>query len=1041
MARDRSLDIAVTGISARFPGSKDLDAWWAALTSGKVLTTRYDRAALLAAGVPAALADDPDYVPVRGHLDDADRFDNTLFRVSAREAQLMDPQHRLMLEAAWAALEDAGAGRSGEGPRTGVYASSSGSGYLRSLVTGRTLDPATLDQVIHGTEPDFMASRIAYKLGLTGPAMAVQTACSSSLVGVHLAVQALVAGDCDQAVVVAAGLGFPQAGHLCMPGGIQSAAGSCRPFDARADGVVAGSGVVCVVLRRLADALEDGPSPYGIILGTAINNDGAAKAGYHAPSVAGQEAVIRSALGAADVGAESVGYLEAHATGTRVGDPIEWSAASAALKGMGALPGQVAVGALKANIGHLDAAAGLAALVKALLVVREGVVPPVAGFTRLNPLLETGESPLRVPEELTAWTGPLPRRAGVSAFGIGGTNAHIIIEQPPTHHAPFSPLDGLNGSPARHNATATLDGKDGTPTRRDATTSLGREDEAPARRGAFSPLGGEDKAPAWQDAGIALDRQEEAPAHLVLVSAADREALDRAARRLASHLATRAPDLADVSFTLAVGRAELPERLAVTGRTAAEVALALSDGAARGRRPTDGPAPVVFLFPGQGSQRPGMAVPFARSLPGFPSALATCLDCFTPELAERVERALLDPAFPAADLRETELAQPSLFALEHAAATALMALGVRPASLIGHSLGEITAACLAGVFTLPDAARFVAVRGSAMQGCPTGAMIALGCPEAQGMKLAAEAGVDLELAAVNSADSCVLGGTVAAVERFELALGDRVFHRRLRTSHAFHTRLVQPAVPELAMELTDIRLRRPVLPYAANSTGRVIPAGVVVSPETFIEQARHTVRYAEAMASTALSLPGAVAIEIGPGTTLSALAANLVTVPLSPGRTSSRPADEVLNALGRLWTLGQPVDPRALCGVGQRVHLPTYPFAGPRWVAPEAAAQEPALPVVESPSWDEVPVDRASDAPAVLAGLWAELLGQSDLTAESDFFQLGGDSLLITSLARKVNQELGIRVPIRSMLAGRTLGRQTTIVLDLLAEPVAAAGP
>ncbi|MFD9945756.1 type I polyketide synthase [Nonomuraea sp. NPDC059023] len=975
MARDRSPDIAVTGISARFPGSKDLDAWWAALTSGKVLTTRYDRAALLAAGVPAALADDPGYVPVRGHLDGADRFDNTLFRVSAREAQLMDPQHRLMLEAAWAALEDAGAGRPGEDSRTGVYASSSGSGYLRSLVTGRTLDPATLDQVIHGTEPDFMAGRIAYKLGLTGPAMAVQTACSSSLVGVHLAVQALVAGDCDQAVVVAAGLGFPQAGYLCVPGGIQSAAGSCRPFDARADGVVAGSGVVCVVLRRLADALEDGPSPYGIILGTAINNDGAAKAGYHAPSVAGQESVIRSALRAAGVGAESIGYLEAHATGTRVGDPIEWSAASAALKGMGAGPGQVAVGALKANIGHLDAAAGLAALVKALLVVREGVVPPVAGFTRLSPLLETGDSPLRVPAELAAWTGPLPRRAGVSAFGIGGTNAHVVIEQPPA----LSPLDGSGGETA----------------------------------------------------------------HLVLVSAADREALDRSARRLASHLATRAPDLADVSFTLATGRAELQERLAVSGRTAAEVAAALPDGAARGRRPADGPAPVVFLFPGQGSQRPGMAVPFARSLPGFPAALAACLDCFSPELAERVERALLDPAFPAAGLRETELAQPSLFALEHAAATALMALGVRPASLIGHSLGEITAACLAGVFTLPDAARFVAVRGSAMQGCPTGAMISLGCPEAQATKLAAEAGVDLELAAVNSADSCVLGGTVAAVERFELALGDKVFHRRLRTSHAFHTRLVQPAVPELAMELTDIRLRRPVLPYAANSTGRVIPAGVVVSPEAFIEQARHPVRYAEAMASTALALPGAVAIEIGPGTTLSALAANLVTVPLSPGHASSHAADEVLNALGRLWTLGQPVDPRALCGAGRRVHLPTYPFAGPRWVAPEAAAKELdlALPVVESPSWDGVPVDRAGDAPAVLAGLWTELLGRSDLTAESDFFQLGGDSLLITSLARKVNQELGIRVPIRSMLAGRTLGRQTTIVLDLLAEPVAAAGP
>ncbi|MFI6503360.1 beta-ketoacyl synthase N-terminal-like domain-containing protein [Nonomuraea typhae] len=1002
MARDRTRDIAVTGISARFPGANDLDTWWAALTSGKVMTTRYDRDTLLAAGIPADLADDPGYVPVRGHLADADRFDNTLFRIPARDARLMDPQHRLMLEAAWAALEDAAAGRTGEGPRTGVYASGGDSGYLRAVAAAGALDPAAQAQVAQHAEPDHMAGRIAYKLGLRGPALAV---CSSSLATVHVAAQALLSGDCDQAVVVAAGLTHPQGGHLHQPGGAQSAAGTCRPFDARADGMVAGSGVACVVLRRLADALEDGPPPYGVLLGTAVNNDGAAKSGYHAPSAAAQEDVIRSALRAACVPAASLGYLEAHATGTRLGDPIEWSAASSALKALGARPGQVAVGALKANIGHLHAAAGLAALIKALLVVRYGTVPPVAGFTRLNPLLETGGSPLWVPRSAMPWSGPEPRRAGISAFGVGGTNAHAIVEQPPPaadrplttpstrprsatpDHVPTSPDTTSDPLPASAPAApdhvpATAPGRPPSTVTTAADRSSTSLHAGAAGPTGFAPTIRSSAATSWPAfASLASLPMTAAPepaprmtparsrgtcpapvhapspdprttppaapnlhasgpeTHLILLSAADPAALERAAARLAGHLATQAPDLADVSFTLAVGRAQLPERLAITGRTSAEVALTLSaDGASPGRRVTDGPAPVVFLFPGQGTQYPGMAVPLAESLPGFPSALATCLDAFDPALAARMERALLDPAFPAAELCQTELTQPALFALEHAAATALLALGVRPASLLGHGLGEIIAACLAGVLRLPDAAKFITVRGNAMQGCPPGVMITLDCPEARGLKLAADAGADLELAAVDSPGTCVLGGPEAAVKRFEEILGQSVRHRRLRTSHAFHTRLIQPAIPELALELTDIRLQRPTIPYAANSTGRVIPAGVVVSPETFIDHLRQPARYAEAMASTALALPGAVTIEVGPGATLSSLAqaARMTAVPLSPARTP-RPAEEVLSALGALWTLGLPLDPRAFCSAGRRVHLPAYPFNGPRWSAPHPA--------------------------------------------------------------------------------------------------------
>ncbi|WP_033260686.1 type I polyketide synthase [Amycolatopsis vancoresmycina] len=961
MARDRSFDIAVTGMSGRFPGSASITELWSAVTSGQVLTTTLDTAGLARAGVPAAELGDPGYVPVRGHLADADRFDHTVFRFSARDAELMDPQHRLMLEAAWAALEDAGRAPLGDGPVTGVYASDSGSGYLRAMLARGPLDPQVLDQAIHGTEPDFIASLIAYKLDLTGPAIGVRTACSSSLVGLHLAIQALLNGDCDQAVVAAAGIDFPQAGYVHVAGGIQSASGACRPFDAGADGVLAGSGVACVVLRRLADALDDGIEPHGVILGSAVNNDGAAKAGYYAPSPSGQQAAIEAALSAADVDAASVGYLETHGTGTKVGDPIEWSAASAAYRDRGAGAGQIAVGALKGNTGHLDAAAGLAALIKALLVVREGTVPPVGGFTRLNPLLETADSPLYVPSGLEPWSGPTPRRAGVSSFGIGGTNVHVLVEQ-----APEPP-------------------------------------PVPRREGDVS--------------------------RLVLVSAADPDALARGVGALGDHLVKENPDLADVAHTLAAGRAMLSERAAVTGRTSAEVAGRITGGVGlvRGRRPADGPPPTVFVFPGQGVQRPGMARPFAEVLPGFAEPLEQCLAAFAPDLATRVRAALFDPGFPATELEATELAQPALFAVEYAAAQALTALGLTPAALLGHSLGELTAACCAGVFALPAAAAFVAARGWAMQACPPGAMVAVACDEAAATQLLAESGCALELAAVNSADSCVLAGTAAAAAQFRAWLGDRVFSKQLRTSHAFHSALVEPALPSLAAALDGVVPGTPAVPFAANATGELVLPGARADADLFVRQARRPVRFAPAAEAIRTRLPGAVFVEVGPGQALSAM---LDAVPLSPSRTA-RPAEELLTALGTLWTQGLPLDTAQLCAEGGLVHLPSYAFAGPRWLAPEVDGRQPAP--------EDVPAEQAAPEPpepaALLAALWAELLGEPDLTDESDFFRLGGDSLLITQLARKVKQELGVQVPLRAMLTGRTLGRQAEIVRALLNPP------
>lgn len=962
MSRDDSFDVAVTGLSARFPGPSDLAGWWAAIRAGEVLTTRRSADELIAAGVPEALVADPDYVPVCGYLEDADRFDNTLFGLSPRDAELTDPQHRLMLEAAWSALEDAGRDPYDDSVRTGVYASSSTSAYQRRILMGGRLPHDSHDRLEVGTSQDYMATRIAYKLGLRGPAISVQTACSSSLVAVHTAVQALLNGECDQAVVVAASVGFPQEGHLRVPGGIMSAGGACRPFDAGADGTVAGAGVAAVVLRRLADSRADGMRPHGIILGTAVNNDGSAKAGYNAPSTKGQEAVIRAALRAADVRADWLGYLEAHATGTYVGDPIEWTAMCAALAGVP--DGQVAVGALKANIGHLDAASGLASLVKALHVVKDGVVPPLAGFTELNPMLTAAGSPLAIPTEQAQWSGPTPRRAGISSFGIGGTNAHVVIEAPPAAAPP-------SAAPTRDT--------------------------------------------------------------VVVLSAADPAAVKRAASRLADRL-TDTDSLTDVAHTLLRGRAGLPHRLAVVGPTPAEIAKRLRTPAKQvlGVRPATGPAPLVFLLPGQGAQRPGMGLPWRAHLPGFADAVAECLAELPADLAAEVESALFDPDLPRDRVERTELTQPALFVLEYAAAQALRGLGLVPAAVAGHSLGEITSACLAGTLTRADALRLVTARGQLMQRCPGGTMLAVGCAEHEAVKLLNDAAdtlgaSELEIAAVNTADSCVVAGPTAVIETFAAWLGDRVFHRALATGHAFHCALMEPAITGLEAELDRLTAAAPTIPFLANATGTLIDPGAAVDPGMFAESARRTVRFADGMAALAARFPGAVTVEVGPGRALSEMAEaeGLTAVTMAPGRGGRA---EPLSGLAALWTLGQPVDLAVINGAGRRTRVPTYPFQGPKWIAPEAVthAAKPTTAVAEPAQ---------PDTPQVLVtAMWADQLGYADLTADADFFAFGGDSLALIRLVRSLAKELDITIPIREFATARTLGAQIALVDALVAQ-------
>ncbi|GAA2943613.1 type I polyketide synthase [Streptomyces enissocaesilis] len=991
MSRDRSLDIAVTGMSGRFPGAADIAELWEALTADRVLTRRFRREELLDAGVPAHRADDPHYVPVYGRLHDSDRFDHAFFGISPREARLLDPQQRLLLECAWTALEDAGHpfGK-GDPLRTGVYASAGRSDHLRDLLATEHLEPPELEEAVLANERDFLATRVSYRLGLTGPALSVLTACSSSLVAVHLAAQALNNGECDQALVLAASANGPQTGHLHLPGGVMSAAGRCRPFDSAADGTLSGSGAVAVVLRRYEEAADGHLPMHGVILGSAVNNDGNAKAGFLAPSARGQEQVIRSAVASAGVDASSIGYLEAHGTGTLIGDPIEWSAASAAYRSLGAAPGSIAVGALKGATGHLDTAAGLAGLVKALLVLQHGRVPAVPGLVEPNPLLEQESSPLRLPPSAEPWRRPEPRRAAVSSFGVGGTNAHVVVEQAPR--------------------------------------------PAAAERA--------DRAPDGNRPGR----------HLVALSAADEDALVRMRARLADHLTAvshgtpgaEPAALADISGTLA-GRAALAHRFTAVGATRAEIAARLRDPAAPHTTAAPKATPLVFLLPGQGTQVPGMALPFEAALPGFGQALETCLDRFSEDTAKEVERALRDPGFPRERLAETRLAQPALFAVEYAAAAALRQTGLAPSVLLGHSLGELGAACLAGTLALDAAARIVERRGALMQECGAGAMISLACSEAEAARLVSAHSAELSVAAVNTWNDTVLAGRAEAVHAFHERIAGQVPARVLRTDRAFHSALVEPAVTGLRTALAQVATGPADLVWVRGADGAPVPAGSSVDAGYFADSARGPVRFAQALAAVRAGFPGARAVEVGPGRVLSAFAeaAGIPSVPLCPAGSADPGGGPVLAALGELWGAGLPVDLARVLPRGRHVRLPGYPFRGPRWPRPAGthpAAPQAAAPQAVAPYVTPEPGDRAPEEPAepadVVRELWYGQLGEVPLSGDADFFDLGGDSLSTARLARAMGRAFDIEVSVRDLLTARTLDSHIALAERLLVEQI-----
>ncbi len=963
--------IAVVGMAVRLPGAKDVDQFWRNLRDGVESVTFFTDEELAAEGISDRLLKNPKYVKAGATLDGIEMFDAPFFGIHAREAQLMDPQHRLFLECAWESLENAGYNPEKYDGRIGVYASESANTYFFVNVQSNrdVIESMGAVQTVLNNDRDFLATRASFLLNLKGPAIVVQSACSSSLVAIHLACQSLNYGDCDMALAGGVAIRLPQkAGYMYAEGSIFSSDGHCRPFDAKASGTLGGNGGALVVLKRLADALCDGDQIHAVIRGSAINNDGSVKIGYTAPSVDGQSKAIAEAMAIAGVEPETIDYVETHGTATPLGDPIEIEALTQAYRYRTAKKGFCAIGSLKSSLGHLDAAAGAGSLIKTVLALKHKQIPPSLNFETPNPKIDFANSPFFVNTRLAAWDAKSgPRRAGVSSFGIGGTNVHVVVEEAPEQ----------------------------------------------------------------------VREQASRASQLLVLSAKTATALENETGNLLRYLQEHPlVDLADVAYTLQTGRRAFSHRRTLVARSVAEAIAALEAKKFTSKVTEAHDASIVFMFPGQGTQHVNMGRELYDSELVFRVEVDRCA-----ELLERyLGIDLRDVIYPAAEeaeaaeqqLTETSLTQPALFVIEYALAKLLRSWGLKPAAMIGHSLGEYVAACLAGVFSLDDALMLVARRGRMMQALPHGAMLSVQLPEAEVSVLL---NGRLSIAAVNGSSLCTVSGPIADIEVLQQQLSERgVTVRRLKTSHAFHSAMMNDIMEPFARQLQSISLSAPQVPYVSNVTGKLIDAGEATEPGYWTQHLRHAVRFADGL-RVLLREPNRVLLEVGPGQVLTMLASahadktrDHEAVSVLPARTGAADQDLVMEAIGRLWLAGVDVDWTRLHDEDhgrRRVALPTYPFERQRYWLEPVKTTAPATrvetiqtaSVVNSNTQNESPADKQAVWP-ILRSAIAELTGAdaAEIDPKATFFELGVDSLLLIQAAQLIERRFGVELSFRQLL-------------------------
>ncbi|HEX3941159.1 MAG TPA: aminotransferase class III-fold pyridoxal phosphate-dependent enzyme, partial [Acidobacteriaceae bacterium] len=1035
--------IAIVGMTGRFPGAETVEDFWRNLASGVESITFFSDEELEI----QASERGPGYVAARPILKDTAMFDAAFFGIYPKEAEQMDPQHRVFLECAWEVLERAGYDPAHTPGAVGVFAGCSMNTYfMQNLAAGRKyLEDFTGSYQVGsyvtmlGNDKDFLATRVSYKLNLRGPSITVQTACSTSLVAVNQACESLLAGGCDMALAGAVSITFPQRrGYLPQEGGLASLDGHCRPFDRRANGTVFGHGAAVLLLKRLDRAVADGDQILAVIRGVAVNNDGSGKVGYTAPSVEGQAEVVSRARKMAGVPAESITYLEAHGTGTPLGDPIEIAALNRSFRSATTASRYCSIGTAKANVGHLDVASGATGLIKTVLQMQHRSIPQLLHFEQPNPHLELDDSPFVFDREPRPWKPEgFPLRAGVSAFGVGGTNAHVIVEEAPDLPA----------------------------------SSAGRKHQ------------------------------------LFVWSAKSAAAADAIAGQLAAHFHAN-PDLnfADAAYTLQASRSRHKHRRAIQASNLAEAASALAgnDGDCwHEDHPIEGGS-VVFCFPGQGIQTLGMAYGLYRDEPVFREWMDRCDAILRPMLGESL-LAVLYPeatrsgngasageiAVLASRLNQTDYAQPAIFAVEYSLAQLWISWGIRPAAMVGHSIGEFAAATLAGVLSLEDALRLVAARGRIMQELPAGgAMLAVRAEEETVVPLL---GAKLDLAAVNGPRLMVVSGPeaeiAALVERLDAM---QIQSRRLITSHAFHSRLVEPALAAFAAQVSAVQFGAPAIPYVSTLTGQWVTAEELSQTAYWTRQMREPVRFGRAIEEL-LRTPQRILLEVGAGETAAQMmrqtalaSAPQPSAPVIVSSLASRrdgigdDTQSMLSTLARLWLAGVDPDWTALHGEARRrVLLPTYPFERKRyWAEPPAPAIPDAAagpfpmsanltPVNDNRIVENTPVSASTSAEGPLMsqnanaspsnGMLEELkalvtdLSGADLAqvdGQAYFLELGFDSLFLTQLTQAIQGKYRVKLSFREIMESYpTLGGladhlEATVAPALRApQPAAAAAP
>jgi amino acid adenylation domain-containing protein len=923
-------EIAVIGMGGRFPGAKNPDQLWKNLVNGVESISRFSDEQLLAAGVDADLIKDPNYIKAKGIIGDVDLFDAAFFGYNPRGAELTDPQHRVFLECAWEAMENAGYDTDRYPGRVGVFAGQSMNTYWLNNLYYHIDLVASVDslQAAIGNDKDSLTTEVSYRMNLRGPSVLVQSSSSTSLTAIHYACQSLLAGECDMAVTGGSSIHLPEvSGYLYHEGGTTDPDGHCRTFDADAKGFVSGHGVGAVILKRLAEAQADGDRILAVIKGSACNNDGSNKVSYMAPSVDGHADVVRAAQEAAGVAPDTISYLEAHGTGTLLGDPIEIAGLTQGFRdGMDKNTDKkqfCAIGSVKTNIGHLDTAAGVAGFMKTALCLHHKTLPAILHFQHPNPKIDFVNSPFFVNTELRTWEVPngTKRRAGVSSLGMGGTNTHVVLEEAP----PIEP-------------------------------------SGPSRE--------------WQ---------------LLPLSARTATALESQTLNLLAHFREN-PDvpLADAAWTLQVGRRVLSHRRIAVCRGVDEAVEVLEsrdpervvDGWAEG-----GERPVAFLFSGQGAQYVDMGLGLYETEEVFRSEIDRCAEILVPHLGFDLREVLYpgeetDPEAAAQRLQQTAVTQPALFVVEYALAKLWMSWGVRPQAMLGHSIGEYAAACLAGVFSLEDALALVAERGRLMQSMPPGSMLAVPLPEPEMVALLA-GHPDLSLATINRLDTCVVSGPSDAIAALEKELTARELDvRPLHTSHAFHSAMMDPILEDFTAAVARVERRAPRIPYLSNVTGTWIRPEEATDPAYWARQLRGAVRFADGVAEL-LREPDRVLLEVGPSNTLATAARQ------HPARTPSQAVvsslrhpkekyvDEavLVTALGKLWLAGVDVD-FAAYHAGERrlrVPLPTYPFERQRfWVEPKKPELARKRESADLADWFHAPVWKQAPRAAAPASLTEE---------------------------------------------------------------------